>query len=116
MDTHDHLQKAIHGDIQTTRELLARVVEHLDHITGAQQQPANVQASHVPPNPLIIASSSQGSARSGPESGSHTSHQWRRLGSDCVCFVSDHVVMDKGMRLPLPRISKFRGHTLNQFL
>lgn len=73
------------------KELLARAVEHLDHIMGAQQQPANVQACRMLPNPLITASSSQGSVRSGPESDSHTSHQWRRLG-----FVSDHVVMDKG--------------------
>ena len=46
-----------HGDIQTTRELLERVVERLDHITGAQQQPANIQASRMAPNPLITTSS-----------------------------------------------------------
>lgn len=61
------LMVGVHGDIQTTRELLARAVERLDHITGAQQQPPNVQASRTAPNLLITTSSSQGSARSGPE-------------------------------------------------
>ena len=57
----------VHGDIQTIRELLARAVERLDHITGVEQQPPNVQASRTASNPLITTSSSQGSARSGPE-------------------------------------------------
>ena len=58
-----------HGDIQTTRQLLAQAVEHLDHITGVQQQLANVQVSRMAPNPPIhsTASSGQGSAWSGPE-------------------------------------------------
>ena len=59
----------VHRDIQTTRQLLAQAVEHLDHITGVQQQLANVQVSRMAPNPPIhsTASSGQGSAWSGPE-------------------------------------------------
>ena len=71
--THD--ADGVHGDIQTTQQLLAQAVERLDHITGVQQQPANVQASRVAPNPPIhsTASSGQGSARSGPENVSRPS-------------------------------------------
>ena len=37
----------VHRDIQTTRQLLAQAVEHLDHITGVQQQLANVQGHPI---------------------------------------------------------------------
>ena len=68
----------VHGDIQTTRQLLAQAVERLDHITGV---PANVQAtaSRMAPNPPTRSSDSsgQGSARSRPENVSQPSGSGR---------------------------------------